>query len=82
MMIEERFKDWLSDNTNYTKNVVKDIVSRVKRADNILEIGKSERVYFFEIEECSSYQNLSPTIKSQLKKAIRLYYQYINEERT
>ena len=42
-MIEaEQFKEWLKNNTTYSDAVICDTVSRIKRADSILEWSDDE----------------------------------------
>ncbi len=75
-MIEaESFKDWLKNNTQYSDAVIGDTVSRVKRADSILEWDDDE-VYQFHLEHDESYKKLSVSVRSQIKKAVSLYRAY------
>lgn len=75
-MIEtEQFKEWLKNNTSYSEAVICDTVSRVKRADSILEWNDDE-VYQFYLEHNHSYKSLSVSVRSQLKKAVKLYRAY------
>lgn len=69
------FRNWLECNTNYSKEVVGDTVSRIKRADKILEWYDDE-VYLFKIEKEEDFKNLSTSVKSQIRKAIRYYIQF------
>lgn len=75
-MIEvEQFKDWLKANTTYSEAVIFDIVSRIRRADSILTWDDNE-VYQFYLEHNSVYKSLSSSVRSQLKKAVKLYRAY------
>ena len=71
------FKKWLSENTTYSNAVITDTISRIKRADAILEWYDDE-VYQFYLEREDDYKKLSISVRSQIKKAVKLYYQYIN----
>lgn len=81
-MIEvEQFKEWLKEETNYTDAVIRDIGSRVKRADRMLE-WNGEETYFFYLERTESFQQLTVSVKSQIKRSVNLYLEYakrINE---
>lgn len=78
-MIEERtFRDWLKHNTSYSDAVIGDMVSRVKRANKIL-LFYNEEVYQFYLERTEEYKILSVSVRSQIKKAVSLYYKSINE---
>lgn len=75
-MIEvNEFKAWLKENTNYSDAVVGDMTSRVKRADHILEWSGDE-TYFFYLSEQPEYKALSISVRSQLKKSVKLYMEY------
>ena len=72
-----QFRTWLKENTTYSDAVINDTVSRVKRADSILEWYDDE-VYQFYLEKHEKYHVLSTSVRSQIKKAVSLYYQYIH----
>ena len=76
MVDVEQFKEWLREETDYTDAVVGDIGSRLKRADKILECN-GEETYFFYLEKMDSYQGLTVSVKSQIKKSVKLYYEYL-----
>lgn len=72
MVDTQRFREWLKQNTNYSDAVVGDMVSRIKRADSILE-WYDEEVYQFYLERETSYKELTVSVRSQVKKAVKLY---------
>lgn len=71
----EPFREWLQANTTYSPPVIRDTVSRLKRADSILEWNDDE-VYQFYLERTEEYKALSSTVRSQVKKAVKLYWQF------
>lgn len=73
------FKEWLEINTQYSKRTISNIVSRLKRADSMLEWYDDE-VYLFRLEQIESYKGLSSAVKCQIKKAVKLYFDYIHSE--
>lgn len=75
MVDTQGFKKWLKDNTTYSDAVISDMSSRIKRADNILE-WYDEEVYQFYLEQNEQYKTLSVSVRSQLKKAVKLYHQF------
>ena len=75
MIESDKFKLWLTENKSYSANSIRDIVSRMKRADQILE-WSNEEVYLFWIEKQQAYMNLGVDIKSQIRKAIQLYWEF------
>lgn len=75
MIESERFKEWIKNNTKYSDAVISDTVSRIKRADSILEWNDDE-IYQFYLEHNEIYKTLSASVRSQLKKAVTLYRAY------
>ena len=47
MVNVEMFKAWLKSNTTYSEAVISDTISRVKRADKILEWNDEETYFFY-----------------------------------
>lgn len=71
------FKDWLNTNTTYTKETKSNILSRLKRADTILPL-RNEKVYLFNLSQEKGFQVLTVSVKSQVRRAVKLYFQYID----
>lgn len=69
------FRKWLSVNTSYSERTISNIVSRLKRADAILP-WFDEDIYLFRLEQSDAFMSLNCSIKSQLRKAAKLYYEY------
>lgn len=74
------FKEWLSVNTDYSKATVSDIVSRVKRADKILH-WFDNIIYQFMLEQQDEYKALSSSVRSQIKRAVKLYSKFIEQSK-
>ena len=72
------FRKWLQKKNKYTDASIKDIISRMRRANNIL-IFRNEDIYLFKLEQCEEFQMASVSVKSQMRRAIRLYFQYLKE---
>ena len=72
-----QFRTWLKENTPYSDAVINDTVSRAKRADSILEWYDDE-VYQFYLERNEKYRGLSKCVRSQIKKAVKLYYECVH----
>ena len=72
------FKDWLDKHTAYNSNVKKDILSRINRANSI-KPWVSEETYIFYLEKDEVFKALSCSVKSQLRKAVKLYSQFRDE---
>ena len=74
----DEFRKWLQEKNKYTDASIKDIISRLRRANNIL-IFRNEDIYLFRLEQCEEFKKASVSVKSQMRRAIRLYFQYLEE---
>jgi DNA (cytosine-5)-methyltransferase 1 len=72
MIDSANFKNWLDQNTSFSTNVVSDTISRMRRADKI-RAWDGESTYPFYLEKEEEFQALSVSVKSQIRKAVRLY---------
>jgi len=77
MVDSAQFKTWLEANTSYSNAVISDTISRLRRADSILELTEEE-VYIFYLERKPEFKALATTVRSQIKKAVRLYLSFRN----
>ena len=74
----DKYRKWLQEKNTYTDASIKDIISRLRRANNIL-IFQNEDIYLFRLGQCEEFQKASVSVKSQMRRAIRLYFQYLGE---
>lgn len=75
-MVETRvFKDWLKTNTTHSDAVISDIVSRMNRADGILE-WEPTTTYLYKLEQTAMFQKLSVSVKSQIRRAVKYYIEF------
>ena len=77
----EEFKQWLMQKNKYTDASIKDILSRLRRANNILTF-QNDDIYLFKLNQCEEFQKISVFVKSQIRRSVRLYFQYLNEMET
>ena len=72
------FREWLQNNKSFTKNSAEDVVSRIKRAKNIMEIDVPIDIetLLFHFMGKPAFKTLTTTVKSQLKRAIKLYKEF------
>ena len=75
MVQVDSFKEWLKDNTKYSDAVIGDTASRMKRADSILEWNDTD-TYLFYLEKEQKFEILSVSVRSQMRKAVKLYSAY------
>lgn len=75
MIQVDSFKEWLKKNTEYSDAVIGDTISRMKRADSILEWNTAD-TYLFYLEQEQNFETLSVSVRSQIRKAVKLYSSY------
>lgn len=73
-----RFVDWLKKDKHFTHRAANDILSRVKRADRILPLSSGAECteYIDVLYKCDDFGKIQPSIQSQIKRAVRLCYEY------
>ena len=71
------FKDWLENSFDYSTRTVSDIASRVNRC---LSLCKPEETvndyYLYRLDQNAEFAGLSVNVKSQMRRAMRLYLDY------
>lgn len=72
------FKEWLSENTNYSEAVISDMASRMKRADKIVT-WEPTTIYLYKLEQNDSFKKLSVSVKSQIRKAVKSYIEFTKD---
>lgn len=72
------FKSWLIQH-GYEGRVASDIASRAKRADSIME-WNNEETYLFYLEQRATFKALTVSVRSQLRKSIKLYQEFSRSE--
>lgn len=76
--MKSEFYLWLQNNTQYQPRVQSDIISRLKRANNIIPLpDTSDMYYIFQLQQNETYKALSTSVRSQLKKAVTIYFQFL-----
>ncbi len=73
------FKLWLIENTNYSSKTISNIVYMFKKADVILPWFNKPN-YQFLLEQNENYKSLSHDTKSRIKRAVKLYFEYIENQ--
>jgi len=82
-LVCEPFHEWLRDSQTMSERTQRDTISRLKRADSICAIPPiPEAYYIFSLEQSDDYKSLTPTVRSQLKRAVSLYSDYRKAENT
>jgi len=77
----EDFAAWLGQSGRYqSPRSQADVVSRVKRADGLLPLPlTSNPDYLHELDKQSNFSLLKPTVRSQLKGAVKSYFEFLSD---
>lgn len=74
-----QFKKWLQVNNTLSDRTQKDTISRLKRANNFCTLPfQPDALYLFALEQNDNFKKLTPTVRSQLKRAVTLYTTFSN----
>lgn len=78
---EDVFKKWLLTEKKYSARTVRDVISRIKRADKIFSMGQiPDMNYLYQLQQIEAYCDLSTAVKSQLKRSVILYYEFLHKD--
>lgn len=73
-----RFIDWLKNEKNLSSKVAGDTLSRIGRARRILEFdGMTCEEYLKDLSLQDKYTNIASSVQAQIRRAVKLYYEYI-----
>ena len=75
MVDKDGFGNWLKKNTTYTDKVVGNVKSRMVRVDKIVEWNDSPD-YLLRLAKEDEFIKASVNIRSQLRRAAKLYSDY------
>ena len=74
-----QFIDWLKSNKGFTNRAAEDIVSRIIRANKIVPIKQhTGSDYVNKLDSTKSFKSIKPVVQSQVKRAVRLYFEYLD----
>ena len=75
-----RFIDWLKNEKKLSPEVAGDTLSRIGRAKKILDFENSDcESYLKNLNEEISFKNIVPSVRAQIRRAVRLYFEYISK---
>ncbi|MCY9509147.1 DNA cytosine methyltransferase [Paenibacillus larvae] len=82
LMDEQNFIEWLKRKFGYIEKSAKDVRSRVKRANRFFNIyaDMPEEEVLFKLSQNPNFKGLSTSVKSQLKRGVKLYREYLREK--
>lgn len=77
------FKGWLIEDDGLGERSASSAVSRLSRANSIVALGKAgtEAGYLAELSDNNEFAELTPTVKSQIRGAVKKYYSFCRSEK-
>ena len=73
----QAFSEWLRENKKYSDRSISDVFSRLNRANTILPNHELNHYYIPDLEQTAEFEELDVSVKSQIRKAIRLKMSYL-----
>lgn len=75
----QAFSEWLRTQKRYSDRSISDVFSRLNRVHNLLPEHEIDQYLIADLEQLHEFNELSVTVRSQIRKAIRLKLAFINE---
>lgn len=76
----QEFEKWLSENQLLKLRSSRDVCSRLKRVMNILNLEEINEETIQKLNTNDEFNRFSVSVKSQLRRAVKLYLKFINNE--
>lgn len=76
---QQDFSEWLRTQKGYSDRSISDVFSRLNRAHNLLPNHDINQYLITDLEQLQEFNELTVTVRSQIRKAIRLKLAYQNE---
>lgn len=71
------FKEWLVKEKQYSDRASRDVQSRIKRTLTLINESKISDNTLSKLESNLEFNEISISVKSQLRRAVKLYQEYI-----
>lgn len=83
-VVDERqaFSEWLRKTKKYSDRSISDVFSRLNRANTILPNHEINHYFITDLERTNEFDELEVSVRSQIRKAIRLKIAYLNSVAT
>lgn len=79
--MNENFRIWLIESQKLNERSAGDVLSRLKRVSGITEVNaklKTDQI-LFNISQKPEFKVLSASVRSQLRRSIKLYHIFLKE---
>ncbi len=70
------FTSWLEQKKGISPKSAHDVASRLKRVRTILQLDTIDAATIQQLERCGSFAELTMTVRSQLRRTVRLYLEF------
>jgi DNA (cytosine-5)-methyltransferase 1 len=78
----DRFSRWIGYTQNFSEKTKRDVVSRLKRVESICMLPFTPDAYYlFQLEQSEGFKELATDVRSQMKRAVTLYFNYCETEK-
>ena len=77
-MDTQKLLAWLMDDKKMSKRAAKDVLSRCGRVYRILGVDYLDDSSLMKLQETQEFQESSMFVKSQLKRTVTLYLEFMN----
>jgi len=74
------YRNWLIEQKNIKNKSAHDYVSRLKRAIQLLDGEKINNDTLLRLKEIEEFNSLSVSVRSQIRRAVRLFNEFQNKE--
>jgi DNA (cytosine-5)-methyltransferase 1 len=77
-----KFLQWIGRTQNFSEKTKRDVVSRLKRVEAICALPFTPDTYsLFQLEQSKEFKELATDVRSQMKRAVSLYFDYCATEK-
>lgn len=74
----QEFEKWLYENQLFKLRSSRDVCSRLKRVMNILNLEEVNEQTIQNLNTNDEFNTFSVSVKSQLRRAVKLYLKFVN----
>lgn len=80
--MNQGFSNWLRSSKGFSEAAAKDVKSRHKRVQSMCEpkAGGNVDTLLFDLGQQDCFKSLSVSVRSQLRRSVKLYDEYISSE--
>jgi DNA (cytosine-5)-methyltransferase 1 len=74
------FREWLMKEKQYSERASRDVQSRLKRALSLSGENEISQETLTKIESNEEFKSLSMSVKSQIRRAVKFYQEYLSSK--